>query len=573
MNSFNLIIPYFKQHKLRIAIGLLSLITVDIFQLSIPRVVKHTIDALTIFDIKISKLLEYSLLILFLALMIAIFRYIWRRSLIGLSRYIEKKLRNKLFHHIQTLSTPFFNKTKTGDLMAHATNDLNHIRMATGMGLVALTDSIFLGTTSIIFMIYINPTLTLYAILPMPLIMLVALFMSKKMHKAYQETQAVFSELTESVREFFSGIRIVKSYQIENNSILSLKSTSNNYVKKNIKLTAMTGTLFPLMMMISNISIGIVLLKGGKLTIEGVITPGDFVAFMSYLGLLVWPMMAVGWVINLIQRGRASLDRLNVIFQTEPEISDINNPLLLKKVHKGVEFNQVSFKFDGAKDLTLKNIDLKIEFGKITGLVGPPGCGKTTLLKLFPRIIDVDSGSVKIDDNNIKKYKIDDLRERFSFMEQEPFMFSGSILDNITFSNNLSEEDLSYLLDKACLTDTIKRFPEGVNTIIGEKGVILSGGQKQRVAFARALLKRDSIFLLDDPISQVDTETGTKLIDSIVGSNTVVISSHRFSALKKADIIYVIEDGRITGSGKHDELIISNKYYSNSYHMQTYLEE
>jgi ATP-binding cassette subfamily B protein len=573
MNSFNLILPYFKQHKLQIIIGLASLIFVDILQLSIPRVVKHTIDSLTLFDIELSKLFEYSLIIVTLGLFIAIFRYIWRRCLIGLSRFIERELRDKLFKHIQTLSPSFFSKTKTGDLMAHATNDLNHIRMATGMGLVALTDGIFLGTSSIIFMLYINFELTLFAIIPMPLIIVVAMVMSKKMHKIYQETQAVFSVLTEKVREFFSGIRVVKSYQIENTSMASVNSISKEYVKKSLVLTAMTGTLFPLMMLISNISIAIVLYKGGQLTIQNIITPGDFVAFMSYLGLLVWPMMAVGWVTNLIQRGRASLDRLNIIFETVPDISNSENPFKTDRIKNGIELKNVSFNYPQTCVETLSDVSLIIETGKITGFAGPPGSGKTTLLNLIPRLFDISHGAINVDNRNIKDYDISFIRDQFSYMEQEPYMFSGSILDNITFGQDITDNDLEQILYKADLTETIKIFPDGIDTIIGEKGVILSGGQKQRVAFARALMKKNCILILDDPISQVDTRTGTNIINSIINSETVIISSHRFSALKKADIIYVIENGKITGKGTHNELVLNNIYYGRSYHMQTYLEE
>lgn len=569
MSSYKLVKPYFAQHKLQIAVGLISLITVDILQLSIPRIVKKAIDSLTVYETNSSELLKYAAVITICGVLIGILRYIWRRCLIGLSRYIERELRDKLFKHVHTLSLSFFNRTRTGDLMAHATNDMNHIRMATGMGLVALTDGIFLGTASIIFMIYIDPYLTLFAIIPMPFIFLTALLMSRKMHRTYQETQAVFSTLTEKVRELFSGIRIVKSYKIEEIAKRNVNKISKEYVKKNLILTALTGMLFPLMMMISNISIGIVLYKGGQFTILNQITPGDFVAFMSYLGLLVWPMMAVGWVTNLIQRGRASLDRLNVIFETPPEITGENNALTSEV--ENISLENVSFTYPDTTAKVLNNISMKIKKGQIVGIAGPQGSGKTTLLNLLPRLFDPDSGTVTINDRNIKDLNITNIRGSFSFMEQEPFMFSGSIKDNITFGKGISDNEMNKVLKLARLDKTIENFPDGLETIIGEKGVILSGGQKQRVALARALFKDESVYILDDPISQVDTKTSSEIIATISSKNTVILTSHRYSAFKNADIIYILENGEISAKGTHDELLENNDYYKRSYERQTFL--
>jgi len=582
MKSFYLIKPFLVERRWFILLGLACLIAVDFLQLFIPRIIKWTVDDLIAYRIDIITLLTYALYIVGIAVLIGIFRYLWRRCLIGTSRRVEEGLRNKLFYHIQTLSASYFGTIKTGDLMAHATNDIQHIRMATGMGMVALTDAIVLGTAAIGFMAYINVKLTVFVLIPMPMIVLGTRFFSKKMHRLYGEVQGAFSELTEVVRERFAGIRIIKAYNRQQDAAFRIESVSKQYIGKNLSLVKITGSFFPMMVFFSNLSLAIVLFLGGRQTITLTITPGDFVAFISYLGLLTWPMMAIGWVTNLIQRGKASLDRIDKIIQTLPEIDDRPGGVILKRVKGSVVFKNVSFSYapDGYESgsfSVLDRIDINVDPGKILGIVGPPGSGKSTLLNLIPRIFDVSRGSILLDGIDIRMLKVRDLRSRISFMPQEPFLFAGTIRENIMFGNNeIRDTELIRAAEAASIYETITSFPDGFETLVGEKGIVLSGGQKQRVALARALLKDSTIMILDDPISQVDMETGDaiiKTIRSMAGHKTIIIVSHRLSAIRFADQIIALEKGRMVESGNHAALMAQDKYYAKTFRLQEIEEE
>ncbi|MFC1489496.1 ABC transporter transmembrane domain-containing protein, partial [Thermodesulfobacteriota bacterium] len=372
MKSVHLIKPYFIENRYRIALGIFCLIAVDFLQLFIPRIIKWAVDDLTAFRVDATRLTAYALYIVGISIIIALLRYVWRHCLMGLSRRVEEGLRNQFFTHIQTLSASYFNRMKTGDLMAHATNDITNIRMATGMGMVALTDAVVLGTASIGFMAYINVRLTLFVLIPMPFIIVGARFFSRKMHRRYQKVQAAFANLTEVVRERFAGIRIIKAYNREKQEIAKLETVSKDYVRQNLKLVRITGSFFPLMLFLSNLGLAMVLFLGGRQTITATITPGDFVAFISYLGLLTWPMMAMGWVINLIQRGKASLDRINEILQTQPEIADMPGATSVHRIQGEVVFKNVEFSYNSGTnkngDLTVLNgIDINIDPGKALG--------------------------------------------------------------------------------------------------------------------------------------------------------------------------------------------------------------
>ena len=553
--------------------------------------IKWAIDDLTAYQTDLRGLLIYSLYIILIAVLMLICRYGWRFCLIGMSRRVEEGLRNRLFEHIQKLSASYFNKTHTGDLMAHATSDILHIRMAAGMGLVALTDGIFLGTAAVGFMAYISIRLTLLVLIPMPFIIFGTRFFSKKMHRKYQEVQVAFSDLTENIRERFSGIRIIKAYNREDESLHRIESISNICVQKNLERVKITGAFFPMMLFFSNLSLAIVLFIGGRQTILTTITPGDFVAFISYLGLLTWPMMAVGWVTNLVQRGKASLDRINAVLQTQPEISDIaglqsrrNAKSCVHKedaqstasFHGGILFEKVMFSYPPDNLPVLCNISIHIEQGKTLGIVGHPGAGKTTLLNLIPRLYDVSKGRILIGDKDIRHIPLNTLRSEIAFVPQEPFLFAGTIRDNITFGDDkVSEDELTEAVKAASLYETISSFPNGFETIAGERGVILSGGQKQRIALARALLKKSSVLILDDPISQVDMETGNNIINTIrsmVGKKTILIVSHRISAVRFADQIIALKEGFILESGTHEQLLKNKDYYAKTFYLQE-LEE
>jgi ATP-binding cassette subfamily B protein len=572
LRSFNLIKPYLAANRYRILFGLLCLIIVDLLQLFIPRVIKRVVDDLALLQVDHDGLLAYAATILALGLCIGVFRFFWRRCLLGTARKTEEGLRNRLFAHIQTLSPAYFDRVRTGDLMAHATNDIQQVRMAAGMGLVALNDAVFLGSAAIGFMIYINLQLTLYVLIPMPFIVLGTRFFGKRMHRRYRRVQAAFSELTEAVRERYAGIRVVMAYNAQKVETRRIERISQAYVRENIDLVKITGSFFPMMILLTNLSLAIVLFQGGRQTVLTRITPGEFVAFISYLGLLTWPMMALGWVTNLIQRGRASLDRLDGIFSTRPALTEAADARPIDDIRRGLTLEAVGFGYDAQRGTVLHRIDLSIDKGQTLGIVGPPGAGKTTLLQLLMRLYDVDAGSIRIDGIDLRHLRSTDLRALMTLAPQEPFLFAGTVRENITFGSTLvSDAQLARVTTQAALAETVAELPKGLDTVVGEKGVILSGGQKQRVALARALLNPTPVMLFDDPVSQVDTRTAARIVDGLramAGQQTVVIASHRLSALRHADRIVVMESGRIVASGTHDQLMAAEGYYADTYRLQ-----
>jgi ATP-binding cassette, subfamily B, multidrug efflux pump len=580
VTSLDLIKPAIIANRSRILIGLISLIIVDFLQLIIPRIIKSAVDALTLSQISWQGLLHHALLIVGVGLLIGGFRYVWRRCLLGTSRRVEENLRNRLFRHLQTLSPRFFDTASTGDLMAHATNDINQVRMATGMGMVALNDAIVLGAAAVGFMLYINVRLTLFVLIPAPLIVLGTRFFSRQMHRRYQTVQKSFADLTEVVRERLAGIRVVKAYGWQQASIQAVQKTSRAYVQENLGLVRITGAFMPMMVLLTNLSMVIVIALGGRQTILQKITPGDFVAFISYLGLLTWPMMAMGWVTNLIQRGRASLKRLNRILETRPLIVDRPGAATRITPPCRLAFRKVSFRYrrddrETPAPPVLQDIDLTVRPGETLGIVGPPGAGKTTLLNLIPRLYDPSEGRILMNGIDLRAIRLEILRGALALVPQEPFLFATTIRDNITLGRAVKHHQLEQVLEQAALTRTLAAFPRGLDTLVGEKGVVLSGGQKQRIALARALLVDAPLLILDDPISQVDMATGRRLIqtlEELQGQRTLLIVSHRLSAVRRADHIIVLDQGRITADGPHDDLIRAGGYYAETVQLQAVTE-
>jgi ATP-binding cassette subfamily B protein len=576
MKSFKTLQNDFIENRWRISIGLIALLIVDVLQLFIPRVVKYAIDDLTLGTVSHSRLLVYGVEVLLLALGIGSLRYVWRTFLLGAARRIEKALRDRLFTHLQTLSVSYFSHTKVGDLMAHATNDIDAVRMALSMGVVFLADTIILGVLTIFFMIYIHPGLTLFAILPMPLITLMTLVFSRTIHHRFEMVQRVFASLTERVREAITGIRVIKAYVLEEREEKKVSQLSQDYIQKNLNVVKVWGMFFPIILFLSNLSMAIVLFWGGNLTILQSITTGDFVAFMSYLGLLAWPMMALGWAVNMIQRGRASMDRLNRIFEVTPEI--FNAPGV---VHRGplkgrIDIRGLTFSAGNGGNALLKNINLTVNEGEKMVMVGRIGSGKTIFCNLIARILESPKGYLFFDGVEIHDIPLEVLRKSIGYVPQDTFLFSDTIRENIAFGRmEATDTEIEEAARLAQIYDEVMDFPEGMNTVIGERGVTLSGGQRQRIAIARAILTDSPIFILDDGLSSVDIQTEERVLEGLekfLRGRTSILVTHRIAPLRRADRIIVLEEGQVAEMGDHGTLLSKGGIYADLY-WQRQLEE
>ena len=561
----------FVRNRRYFLVGLLALFFVDVLQLLIPRVIKHAIDDLTFGSIFSHRLMIYGGEILLLACGIGGLRYVWRYLLLGASRRIEKALRDRFFLHLQRLSFSYFARTKVGDLMAHSTNDIEAVRMSIGLGLVFLVDTAILGILSILFMVYIHPVLTLYAALPMPFVAGITFFFSRLIHQRFEALQKTFSSLTERVRESIMGVRVVKAYVLEEAEREKLSRLSKDYVQRNIHVTQVWGMFFPLLLFLSNLSMVITLYWGGRLTVFQSISTGDFVAFMSYLGTLTWPMMALGWAVNMIQRGRASLDRLNRILDEVPEILDSPNVTgsAPRPVGGEIEIKDLSFvPGNGAKPI-LSGIDLTIAGGERLILVGRTGSGKTTLCQLLARILEPPPGSIFFNGREVHGIPLGALRGSIGYVPQDTFLFSDTIRENIAFGRpEATREEIEKAARIAQIWEDISGFPKGLDTLVGERGVTLSGGQRQRIAIARAILMDSAVFILDDALSSVDIQTEERILEGLeefLKGRTSILITHRVAPLRRADRIVVFEEGKIAEVGDHRTLLSRGGIYTEIY--------
>jgi ATP-binding cassette subfamily B protein len=558
MKSFKALKDFFKINAWRYALGIFWLIAVNIFNLQIPRLLGKTTDLIQARQIDNAGLMRYAGYILGIAAIMALGRYFWRIYIMGSARRLEYYLRNRLFSHLETLSVNFFNNHKTGDLMAHATNDINAIRMAMGPGVLMLTDSLFLTTITVYTMAAkIDWKLTLLALLPLPFLAGLASVFGRHIHVRFRAVQQAFSTLTDRVQETLSGIRVVKSFVQEEAELDRFDAAARSYAVKNLRMVKIWGLMGPMIQLISGISYMIVLGYGGIQVINARISLGEFVAFNAYLGMLIWPMMAVGRVINVLQRGSASMERLNILFNERPEVYD--DPATVKPVESlrgQIEFRNLNFSYpDGTQ--ALKNINIKLKQGKTLAIIGRTGSGKTTLVNLLLRLYNSPPGQLFIDGIDINEIPLTLLRESIGYVPQDNFLFSDTIANNIGFAARLAQ-----------VYDNIVEFPNKFETMSGERGVTLSGGQKQRVSIARALIKDPKILILDDCLSAVDTQTEEKILQGlrrIMKGRTSIIISHRISTVEDADEIIVLEGGAIAERGTHEYLVQRGGLYQHLY--------
>jgi ATP-binding cassette subfamily B multidrug efflux pump len=577
LKDFKSLKPYFIESRMSLIAGLSSLLLVDALQLFIPRIIKIAVDSLTTGIADAQLLLTYALSVVGIAIAMAIFRYIWRYLVFGHSRKIERALRNKMYDHLQALSLSFYWRTKTGDLMARAVSDIDAVRMATGMGLVALTDGIVLGVATIGFMLYINVTLTLISLIPTPFIVYFTLILSRRLGRQFRQAQRTFSELTESVREAFAGVRVTKAYNRQEWEYRRVKQKGDVYIRNNLDLGRTLALFFPVMTLFTNLGLAVVIWLGGRLAILMDITTGDFVAFISYLTLLTWPMMALGWVANLIQRGSASMKRINGILDEVPEITNQLTHPYRGKIRGQIQATHLTFRYPTGKEPALRDIALTIGAGQTVAIVGGVGSGKSTLLHTIPRLIETNRGMVLIDGTPLHDMDLVTLRRSIGFVTQEAYVFSDTILNNITFGRQGIEEGVIRNALEVCrLTEEVESFPGGIHSILGEKGITLSGGQRQRLTIARALITNPPILILDDALSQVDTGTEAAILRGILEmrqGRTNIIVSHRLTTIRRTDTIYVLKAGELVERGDHHALLRAGREYTRLYERQQLSEE
>lgn len=562
--------PMFRENAGRLAAGLFFLLLVDFLQLQIPLILRSAVDALTALEASPALLLRHAGAILGLAAAIAVFRFIWRLALLGHSRIVEEKLRNRLYDHLQTLSPSFYRSARTGDIMARATNDLNAVRMAAGMGLVALTDSLVLGTAAVGFMFHISARLTLLALIPMPFIVYFSRKLTRRMASGYERVQQVFADLTERVREAASGIRVVKAFARESWTLDRLRGEGERYVEENLRLARTLALLFPLMVVFTNLGLCVVVWFGGRLAILDRISTGDFVAFTTYLNLLTWPLMAMGWVVNLMQRGATSMKRIHRILQEKPDIVSAPNPAQLPEpLRGGIRIQGLTVRYPGQQHDALRDVRLTIQAGWTTAIVGRVGSGKTSLLLSLPRLLPVPEGTVYVDDVDVTRTDLKDLRSRIGVVTQEAILFSDTFRNNLLLGRrDVPDETLVDALNTAQLYEELQDLDRGLDTLVGERGLSLSGGQRQRLTIARALVSNRPVLILDDALSMVDTRTESRILNRILARRaglTTLFVSNRLSTIRRADRIFVLERGRLVEEGNHAGLMEAGGAYAALY--------
>jgi ATP-binding cassette subfamily B protein len=571
--SMRPLLPYLKRYRWGFAAGALCIIFSNGAQAGLPRVIGNAAQSLST-GVTRHKLLIFTLEVLALAAVRGIFLFLTRWIVIGISRDIEFDMRNDLFAHLEKLSYSYYQRMRTGDIMARVTNDLNAVRMLMGPAIMYSANTLVFTAAALWFMVHTSPKLTLYAFLPLPIVSVVIQYFGRRIHERFERIQAMFSDISARAQENFSGARVIRAYVQEEAEIASFETANQEYVARSLKLVRLMGMLWPTLELMLGVALVLVLWIGGREVLAGRMQIGAFTAFNIYMMQLMWPIIALGWVVNIFQRGTASVIRLNEILQEQPEIKD--EPKAQALTVKGeIEFRGLNFAYDGK--VVIRNVNLKIPAGTSMAIVGPTGAGKTTLVNLIPRIYDATPGSVLIDGRPIRDYSLHSLRENIGFVPQETFLFSDRIRENIALGvESADDRQIQHAAEAANIAADIAGFPERYQTMVGERGITLSGGQKQRTAIARALIRNPRILILDDALSSVDTHTEDKILNhlrEVMRGRTTIFISHRVSTVRNADRIAVLHDGRIVETGTHDELLALNGYYSDLYNKQLLEEE
>ncbi|HEY1271306.1 MAG TPA: ABC transporter ATP-binding protein [Terriglobales bacterium] len=575
------LLPYLKKYRRDFVLGTVYVFLNNGTWVLFPQIIKKAIDDLKL-GVTTQKLLLYSSLLIGVACIKGIFQFLTRWVVIGISREIEFDLRNDLFQHLEKLSYSYYQRTRTGDIMARATNDLNAVRMLLGPAIMYSANTMVFTAAALAFMLSISPRLTFYAFLPLPVVSIVVQYFGRQIHERFERIQAMFSEISARAQENFSGARVIRAYVQEEAEIGSFEKANQEYIARSLKLVRLMGMLWPTLETMLGLAIVLVVWLGGRQALLGRISPGGFVAFLFYMVQLTWPVIALGWVINIFQRGTASMGRINEILTEKPEIVDSEElrvagetgrtPLHLQGE---IEFRNLNFGYNGVS--VLHDINLRIPAGGSLAIVGPTGSGKTTLVSLIPRIYDAEPGAVLIDGKAIREFPLEVLRKNIGFVPQETFLFSDTVRENIAFGvADATDEEVRRAAEGANIAADIESFPEQYKTLVGERGITLSGGQKQRTAIARAIIREPRILVLDDALSSVDTQTEDKILNhlrEIMEGRTTIFISHRVSTVQNADRIAVLHSGRIVELGTHDELLALNGYYTDLYNKQLLEEE
>jgi len=576
--SLRPLFPYLKKYRLSYIFGTICVFFNNGVWILFPLVLRRAIDDLNQ-GVTQHKLLIYSLLLVAVAAIKSIFQFLTRWIVIGISREIEFDLRNDLFQHLESLSYSYYQRTRTGDIMARATNDLNAVRMLLGPAIMYSANTIVFTAGALAFMLSISPKLTLYAFLPLPAVSIVVQYFGKLIHERFEKIQAMFSEISARAQENFSGARVIRAYVQEEPEIAAFETSNREYIGRSLKLVRLMGMLWPTLETMLGLAIVLVLWLGGREVLSGHITPGGFVAFNTYMVQLTWPVIALGWVINIFQRGTASMGRINEILVEKAEIDDSEEVKAAgarsTQIKGEIEFRGLNFAYNG--NPVLHDINLRIPAGSSLAIVGPTGSGKTTLVSLIPRIYDAEPGMVRIDGRPLREFPLESLRRQIGFVPQETFLFSETVRENIAFGKeDATDQEVGSAAQAANIAADIEEFPDGYQTMVGERGITLSGGQKQRTAIARAIIRNPRILILDDALSSVDTHTEDKILNhlrEIMQDRTTIFISHRVSTVRNADLIAVLHAGRVVELGTHDELLARNGYYSDLYNKQLLEEE